>query len=124
MKAVVLTVVLAALAAGFAAASRREILAPLDQAVNAMLSAAMVPNREATRVVPVESTGGAVTGYAQIVGAQARVAATRAVIEISTTSPNGWTIDALVPVTSVSRTSGAMRRQYGVAVDALVNGRL
>lgn len=122
MKVAVLAVTLAACTAGFALAQQSQILRPLDQAVNAMLSAAGVPNRDATRVVPVESAGGAVDGYAQIVGPQARVAATRAVLRITTTSPNGWTIQALVPVTSVSRASGTLHRAYGVAIDALVNG--
>lgn len=123
MKVVVLAVALAAFAAGFAAAQQREILAPLDQAVNAMLSAAGTPNREATRVVPIVS-GTATAGYAQIAGPKARVAATRAVMKISTTSASGWTIDALIPVTVVSRNGGAIHRQYGVSVDAIVNGAL
>lgn len=122
MKIAVLAVTLAAFTAGYAAAQQREILEPLDQAVNAMFAAAGVPNREASRVVPIESAGGVVAGYAQIVGPQARVAATRAVVRISTASPNGWRIDALIPVTSVSRASAALHRQYGVAVDAIVNG--
>lgn len=124
MKVAILAAVLAAFAAGFAAAQQREILEPLDQAVDAMFSAAGAPNREATRVVPIENAGGIVSGYAQITGARASVAATRAVVRISTVSPNGWTIDALVPVTSVSRTNGTLHREYGVAVDAIVNGRL
>jgi hypothetical protein len=122
MKVLIITLALAAFAAGFAAAQQSEILAPLDQAVNALFSAAGVPNRESTRVVPIESVAGAVNGYAQIAGPQSRVAATRAVIQISTTSPNGWSIDALVPVSSVSRSGGTLHREYGVAVDAIVNG--
>lgn len=122
MKVVILAVALAAFAAGFAAAQQSEILQPLDQAVNAMLSAAGTPNHDASRVVPIESAGGAVDGYAQIIGPQARVASTRAVVRIATSSPNGWTIEALIPVTSVSRTAGTLHRQYGVAVDAIVNG--
>lgn len=121
MKTVVLAVALAAFAAGFAAARQNELLSPLNAAVNAMLSAAGVPNRDAARVVPLVSTGGATRGYAQIVGPQALLAATRAVVRVSTTAPNGWTIDALVPVSVVGRTSGEMHRVYGVAVDALVN---
>ena len=120
MKIVVLAAVLTAFAAGFAPAAPGELLAPLDQAVNAVLSAAGVPNRDATRVVPIVTSGGAAAGYAQIVGPQAKVAATRAVVKISTTAANGWTFDTLVPVSTVSRSSGAMRREYGVAVDALV----
>lgn len=122
MKIAVLAVALAAFTAGFAAAQQHEILEPLDQAVNAIFTAAGAPNREGSRVVPIESAGGAVAGYAQIVGPKARVAATRAVLRISTTSPNGWTIDALIPVSSVSRAGGTLHRQYGVAVDAIVNG--
>jgi len=120
MKIVVLAVALAACAAGFASAQQSEILAPLDQAVNAVLSAAGVPNRDATRVVPIVTAGGAQAGYAQIVGPKAEVTATRAVVKISTTAPNGWTFDTLVPVSVVKRGSGQMHREYGVAVDALV----
>jgi hypothetical protein len=120
MKVAFLAALLAAFAAGFAAAQQREVLAPLDEAVNAMFTAAGVPNRDATRVVPIESAGGAVSGYAQIAGSASRITATRAVVEISTTSPNGWSIDVLVPVTSVSRSAGTLHRAYGVAVDALI----
>jgi hypothetical protein len=123
MKVAFLAAMLAAFAAGFAAAQQRELLAPLDEAVNAVFSAAGAPNRDATRVVPVESAGGVVNGYAQIVGPASRVQATRAVVQISTASPNGWSIEALVPVSSVSRSTAALHRAYGVAVDALVNGR-
>lgn len=123
MKMLVLAAALALLTAGFAAGAQSEILAPLDQAVNAMLGAAGVPNRDATRVVPIVGSGGETAGYAQIVGPRAQVAATRAVVKISTAAPNGWTIDAFVPVSTVSRSSGAMHRQYGVAVDAIV-GRM
>lgn len=122
MKIVILAVALVAFTAGFVAAQQREILQPLDQAVNAMFTAAGAPNRGVSRVVPIESAGGAVAGYAQIVGPQARLAATRAVVRISTASPNGWRIDALIPVTSVNRANGALHREYGVAVDAIVNG--
>lgn len=120
MKTIVLSVALAACAAAAAAAQQSEILAPLDRAVNAVLSAAGVSNREATRVVPVVGTGGATGQYAQIVGTQARVGSTRAVVKVSTIAPNGWTIDTYVPVSIVSRSGGAMHRVYGVAVDALV----
>ncbi|HLI95693.1 MAG TPA: hypothetical protein VKT72_06350 [Candidatus Baltobacteraceae bacterium] len=122
MKVAVFIALFAMLAAGFAGAQQNELLAPLDQAVNAMLEAAGAPSRDATRVVPIESSGGAVNGYAQIVGTASRVAATRAVVKISTSAPNGWRIDALVPVSSVSRSTGRLHREYGVAVDALVSG--
>ena len=122
MKTVVLAVALAACAAGLAAAQQSEILSPIKTAVDAMLSAAGAANRDAARVVPIVAAGGATVGYAQVVGPQARVAATRAIVRISTTAPNGWTIDALVPVSTVGRASGALHRVYGVAVDALVNG--
>lgn len=121
MKSAVLAVALAVFAAGFACAQQSELLSPLDRAVNAALSAAGVPNREATRVVPIVTSGGASAGYAQIVGARARVAQTRAVVKMSTTAANGWRFDALVPVSVVGRSSGAMHRVYGVAVDALVS---
>ena len=72
MKTVVLSVALAAFAAGLGAAQQSEILAPLNTAVDAMLSAAGVPNRDAARVVPIVAAGGATVGYAQIVGPQDR----------------------------------------------------
>lgn len=124
MKTLVLTIAVVLLTAGLAVAAQSEILAPLDQAVNAMFDAAGAPNRDATRVVPIVSSGGQTAGYAQIVGPRAQVAATRAVVKISTASANGWTIDAFVPVSTVSRSSGAMHREYGVAVDAIVNGSM
>ena len=123
MKAVLIVALLVACAAGESRA-QNELLAPVNEAVNAMFEAAGVPNRDATRVVPIVAQSGLTTGYAQITGAQARVNATRAVLSISTVSPNGWSINALVPVTTISRTSGAIHREYGVAVDAVVNGRL
>jgi hypothetical protein len=122
MKIAVLAAVLAVFAAAVASAQQSEILVPLDQAVNAVLSAAGVSNRDATRVVPIVTAGGVTAGYAQVAGPQARVAATRAVVKVSTTAPNGWTIDALVPVSVVSRNGGTMHRVYGVGVDALVHG--
>jgi hypothetical protein len=121
MKVAVFAALLTAFACGFAAAQQSELLAPLDAAVNAMFTAAGVPNRDPTRVVPMESAGGIVAGYAQIVGPAARIAATRAVVKIVTASPQGWRIEALVPVTSVSRASGGMHREYGVAVDAIAS---
>lgn len=124
MKTMLLALALAVACAGFVAAQQREILAPLDQAVNAMFEAAGVPNRDATRVVPIESSGESISGYAQIAGPRAAVAATRAVVQISTTAPNGWTIQALIPVRSVNRQTGALQREYGVGVDAIVNGRI
>jgi hypothetical protein len=124
MKVFVLALVLAGVAATFAAAQQSELLAPLDQAVNAMLQAAGAPNHDVTRVVPVVRTGGVTAGYAQIVGTHAAVARTRAVLEISTDVPSGWNIDALIPVTTIDRTGGAIHRSYGVGVDAIVNGRL
>lgn len=122
MKVVALALALAAALAGFASAAQNELLAPLDQAANALLGAAGAPNHDASRVVPIVGAGGVTSGYAQIVGPRSRVAATRAVMKISTTAANGWTIDALVPVSAVSRESGSMHREYGVAVDAIVSG--
>jgi hypothetical protein len=120
MRIALLTISLAVCAAAIAGAQQSAILAPLDQAVNAVLSAAGASNRDATRVVPVVTAEGAVAGYAQIVGSQGRVAATRAVLNVSTSTPHGWSIETLVPVSTVSRDGRMMHRVYGVAVDALV----
>lgn len=120
MKIAVFALVLSLFAAGISSAAQSEILSPLDGAVNAMLGALQAPNRDATRVVPVFGPGGVTRGYAQIVGPQSKVAATHAVAMISTTSPNGWTIDTLIPVSTIARDGTAMHREYGVAVDALV----
>jgi hypothetical protein len=124
MKVFALTMLLAAAAAALAFGRQNELLTPLDQAVNAMLDAAGTPNRGISRVVPIVRSGGVPGGYAQIIGDRAAVAHTRAVLEISTAVPSGWSIDALIPVTTISRTSGTIHRSYGVAVDAIVNGRL
>ncbi len=121
MKVVLLAAVVAAFVAGTAAAQQSEILGPIDGAVNALLGAAGVANREASRVVPIVGAGGTAEGYAQIIGAQSRVAATRAVVKLSANAPNGWRIDTLVPVTAISRAGGTLHREYGVAVDAVVN---
>ena len=118
MKVAILAVTLAAFTAGFAAA-QNEILTPLNTAVNAMLTAAGVPNRQSARVVPLVQQG-ATTGFVQIVGSANAVAATRAVVVIQTASPNG-VIQAFIPVTTISRTTGALHREYGVAVDAIVS---
>ncbi|HEY9181440.1 MAG TPA: hypothetical protein VIO32_12025 [Candidatus Baltobacteraceae bacterium] len=120
---IVCTIVLALSTALVASAAPAEILAPIDTAVNAMFQAAGAPNRGATRVVPIVSEGGVTSGYAQVTGTPARVNGTRAVLKITTTSPNGWTIEALVPVISIGRADGTIHRAYGVAVDAIVNGR-
>lgn len=107
-----------------ASTAQNELLAPVDDAINAALNAAGAPNRDTTRVVPLVSASGVTRGYAQIVGARSRVAAARAVIQISSVAPNGWTMDMLVPVTTVGRTGGSIHRAYGVAVDAVVSGRI
>lgn len=124
MKVAILSVLLVSFAAAVACARPREILAPLNQAVNAMLGAAGAANRETSRVVPVESAGGLVAGYAQIIGPRMQVLATRAVIKVSVIAPNGWKIDALIPVSSVSRSGVSMHREYGVAIDAIANRSL
>ena len=122
MKTVLFAAALAASTAGIAAAGQSEILAPLDRAVNALLTAAAVPNREETRVVPIVEAGGATSGYAQIVGTHAALAATRAVVDVSRATPGAGTIELLIPVSTVKRSNGTMQREYGVAVDAIVRG--
>lgn len=123
MKGIILVLLFGAFGVGFAVARQHEVTLPIDAAVNAMLAAAGAPNHQATRVVPIENSGGLVSGYAQIVGTRSSVAATRAVVRISAPPASGWTVDAYIPVTGIDRHSGTIHRQYGVAIDALVKGR-
>lgn len=120
MKVAVAAAVLAAFLSGYALAQQQELLGPLDTAVNALLQASGVQNREASRVVPVVDSSGISSGFAQIVGTQQRLRAVKAVFAISTQGTQAWSISAFVPVTSITR-GGAPHRAYGVSVDALID---
>lgn len=120
MKVAIIAALLAAFAFGFAAAQQSELLGPLNTGVNALFEAAGVPNRGAGKVVPIVTSGGAPAGYAQIVGTQTAVNATKAVVQVSTSYGGAWSISALIPVTAIAR-SGGMHRAPGVAVDAVIN---
>ena len=113
MKVTVLALLLASSLPGASGVSTA-----LNTAANAVFDAAGAPNREATKVVPVVSAAGSVHGFAQVTGSAKAVAATAAVVEIS--SATTWSITAFVPVTSMPDASGAFHREYGVAVDALI----
>lgn len=93
----------------------------LNTAANTVFAAAGSSNRQATKVVPVVRPGGGNGGFAQIVGSSQAVKATTAVMEITTTT--AWSITALIPVSRIDSSSGSFHREYGVAVDALVNYR-
>ena len=121
MKVAVLFALLCAFAAGFAVAQQSVLLDPLNTGVNALLQAAGTGNSGASRVVPVETQSGAPAGYAQVVGSPDGVNATKAVVELQTQFGGSWSIDALVPVTSVKPGSSAIHRARGVAVDAVIN---
>ncbi len=124
MKVAVIAALVAAFAGGYAAAQQPELLEPLNTGVNALLQAAGAGNSGASKVVPIVGQGGGVAGYAQIVGAPNAVNATKAVVQLQTQYGGAWSITALVPVTSVKRSSGAMHRTSGVAVDAVINTHL
>jgi hypothetical protein len=124
MKVAFIAAIFAAFAFGFATAQQPELLGALNTGVNTLLQAAGVGNSTASRVVPIETPGGIVTGYAQIVGAQKAVNATKAVVQLHTDYGGAWSISALVPVTSVTRTAGTMHRAYGVAIGAVINSRV
>lgn len=124
MKVAFIAALLAAFTFGFATAQQQELLSALNTGVNAMLQAAGVGNSGATRVVPIVTPGGIVTGYAQIAGTQSAVNAAKAVVQLHTDYGGAWSISALVPVTNVTRTSGAMHRASGVAIDAVINSRI
>lgn len=108
------------IAAGAARAAHSPLLGPLNDAANALLSAAGVSQTQASAVVPVTGSGGEARGYAQVAGPESRVREVRAVLEIESPQTARWRITALVPVSSVTR-SGTSRRVPGVAVDALVD---
>lgn len=95
--------------------------AALDSAVNAMLDSAGSGNRQATKVVPIETAQGAADGFAQVVGPGSDVRRTTAVVEI--TAPSAFQISAFVPISSFDASAGTFHRVYGVGVDALVNYR-
>jgi hypothetical protein len=119
MKVALIATLLATLLAGVAVGQQSELLAPLNTGVNALLDASGAPNRLASKVVPIVTSGGATTGFAQIVGPAASVNATRAVLEVHSQFAGAWDFAALVPVTGVSR-GGTIHRQYGVGVDAVI----
>jgi hypothetical protein len=120
MKVATVFALLVALTGALAAAQESAALEPLNTGVNAMLQAAGAPNRAAARVVPIVSSGGGINGYAQIIGPQGAVRATKAVLMLQTVAGGAGTITALIPVTSVTRTNGAVHRADGVAVDAVI----
>jgi hypothetical protein len=122
MKVAVTTAILAAFLCGFAAAQQSELLGPLNTGVNALLQAAGVANREASRVVPIVDSVGVSNGFAQIVGTQRNVNAVKAVLAVETHGGETWSITGFVPVTSVNR-GGTPHRAYGVAIDAVIDRR-
>jgi hypothetical protein len=124
MKVAFIVALLAAFAGGFAAAQQTELLGPLNTGVNTLLQAAGVGNSASSRVVPIVTPGGTLTGYAQVVGTPSAVNATKAVVQLHTEYGGAWSISALVPVSSVARTSGAMHRVSGAAIDAVISTRL
>jgi hypothetical protein len=124
MKVAFAAALLAAFAGGFAAAQQPALLDPLNTGVNALLQAAGVGNAGASKVVPIVNQAGMTSGYAQIVGATNAVNATKAVVQLQTQFGASWSVTALVPVTSVKRSSGAMHRAPGVAVDAVISTHL
>jgi spore maturation protein SpmB len=120
MKVALIAAVLAAFAFGFGIAQQSALLEPLNTGVNSLLEAAGVPNRTAARVVPIVAAGGGTRGYAQIVGPENAVRQTKAIVALQAQGGTA-NITALIPVTSVDRKSGAMKRANGVAVDAVID---
>ncbi|HZT14168.1 MAG TPA: hypothetical protein VFA29_15315 [Candidatus Baltobacteraceae bacterium] len=90
----------------------------LDTAANAIFQAAGVPNRAPTKVVPLVTAGGERAGFAQITGDSKALARIAAVVELRAGSP--WQITAFVPVRRIDPGGEALKREYGVAVTALV----
>lgn len=92
--------------------------AALDSAANAMFEASGVPNRAPTKVVPLVTAGGARAGFVQVAGDSKALARTSAVVELRAGSP--WQITAFVPVSRIDPGEISLKREYGVAVTALV----
>lgn len=99
---------------------------PLNNFINELLYKNGVPNREASKVVPILSVGdGTYIGAAQVVGSQPNVDATKAVLAVRSHFGGGgsWDVSALIPVNSLN-TTGGLHRQYGVGLDAVINAKL
>lgn len=120
MKVAIGAALLAAFLSGFAYAQQSELLGPLNTAVNALMQAAGVENRQASRVVPVVDSLGVSNGFAQIVGPAKSVSSVKAVLAIQSGGGEAWSITGFVPVTGVNR-AGAPHRAYGVSIDALID---
>ena len=97
---------------------------PLDDAINMVLFASGVANRNRTKVVPIIQLGGKTAiGAAQVSGPAATVAAVRAIAAIRGQWDNGaWQFDALIPVATADPMHG-VKRVDGVGVDAIIGGR-
>lgn len=103
------------------------IAKPLNGFINSLMDAKGVGNREGTKVVPILTLGsGTYLGAAQIVGPQAAVNHTQAVVSFrGSFAGDAWNASALVPVSSLNVAgSGSIARVYNVGVDAVVNARL
>jgi len=98
---------------------------PLNAAINQLMLARGLANKDKTKVVPILTLGSAqYIGAAQVSGPAGAIDAVKAVVAYKGSWNNGvWTIDALVPVDTLNPVRG-VKRVYGTGVDAIVNAKL
>lgn len=119
----ILTKIIPAAAGGYIVTA---IARPLNGFINSLMDGKGVGNRDATKVVPILTLGsGTYIGAAQVVGSQAAVNHTQAVVSFrGSFAGDAWNASALVPVSSLNVGSGSIARVYDVGVDAVINARL
>lgn len=102
------------------------IARPLNGFINSMLEGKGVANRDATKVVPILTLGsGTYIGAAQIVGTEAAVNRTQAVVSFrGAFASDSWNASALIPVNNLNVSGSGVNRVYNVGVDAVINARL
>lgn len=97
----------------------------LNNFINTLLANRGVPNRDATRVVPILTFGqGVEAGACQVSGPEDAVARVQAVLAVAATFDKGkwFNVQALVPTTSLNPTR--LDRVYGVGVSAIIDYKL
>lgn len=97
----------------------------LDKFINTIFANRGVPNRDATKVVPILTFGqGVEAGACQVSGPAEAVAQVEAVLAVAATFDKGkrFNIQALVPTTSLNPTR--LDRVYGVGVSAIIDYKL
>ncbi len=97
----------------------------LNTFINGILANKGIPNRSATKVVPILTFGqGVEAGACQVTGPTEDVNRVKAVLSISSMLDKGhkFNIQALVPTSSLNPTE--LKRVYGVGISAIIDYKL